>query len=247
VLFILVISNQNFNQNKFQSKNASLSVIKFFTKKIKHQSMKTRSSSTRPLCVHSQVEPDPDWYRKTLNQNDPITMEPVHLARSVFLQKCPKRNRHHAYDADALAQYIETSATPTSPLTREPFSNAELRVISRKANHPADYLLAVIQFNPWKLMLPSTTTIESSPVDALATYFEMIVQMADKKVGPRPDMVHLVLMPKIQNTLNTIHHSPHLPAVPAVLRSLKSILKQVPERDMKCVYEMLNEFQSRRK
>lgn len=189
--------------------------------------MQTRSA--RPLCVHSQIQPDPDWYKKTLNYNDPITMEPVHLARAVFLQKCPKRNRYHAYDADALAKYIESSATRTSPLTRELFSDEELRVISKKSNHPAGYLLAAIEFHEWTPLLPSKTTIESSPVNALITYFEIIANMIEHE---KMDIVYLILMPKITIPIELIHASPHLPSVTQVLHSLKPLISNQIMKDL---------------
>lgn len=181
--------------------------------------------TTRSAGAADTPSTDPEWFRKVLNHTDPITLEPVLEARRVFLQPCPKRDRYHAYDADALARYICDTATRTSPLTREPFTSAELARISQRAGLPRGFLRAAIRFHPWAALLPSPTMLAAQPVDALAAYLEAAVAVADHRHGA--DMVELVLAPKMHAAVRAIHAAAHLPPVPQVLDALKPALRRM--------------------
>lgn len=167
--------------------------------------------------------PDPEWHRKALNHTDPITLEPVHAARAVFLQPCDKPGRYHAYDADALARYIETTGTRMSPLTRQRFTRRELEAISRQAGHEAGYLRAAIKFHRWRPLLPSDERVAHAPVEALAELVEVVLQVAREPDGV--DMCRVVVAPRIQGVAAAIHACPHLPRVPDVLDALKPALQ----------------------
>jgi len=127
----------------------------------------TRSSHLQtpegPLALipHS----DPSAPSKASNATDPITLENItDIPPGVIFLHHPRvasrKKLVHAYDARALARFLQESGTNVAPLSRQPFTSQELMDISQRAS-PANSkftLTAAMLFHAQCRRMPANVT-----------------------------------------------------------------------------------------
>lgn len=169
-----------------------------------------------------------DWQSRCLNSSDPITMEDIaELAPdNVFLHTPgPAPDQYHAYNATALFDYIESTCSGASPLTRTLFSKTDLRRLSQLHGRHRNYLLAVIKFGKWRNFLPTHVTVASSEIDTLWQYVELLVLLSQEEDAMKLyDLCLLLVFPWIWHTLEALHAQARVNMQPPVTQVLPALL-----------------------
>lgn len=169
-----------------------------------------------------------DWKAHCLNDADPITMEDIKELEpgNVFLH-APSLDaqEYHAYNAQQLFKYIESTCSGASPLTRALFSKTDLRRLSQLNGRHRNYLLAVIKFGKWRNFLPTHATVASSEIDTLWQYVELLVLLSQEPDALKLyDLCKLLVFPWIWHTLEALHAQAQAHMQPPVTQVLPALL-----------------------
>lgn len=168
-----------------------------------------------------------DWQARCLNSADPITMEDIGELEpsNVFLHLTEGGERYHAYNARQLFEYIESTCSGASPLTRTQFTKTDLRRLSQLNGRHRNYLLAVIKFGKWRNFLPTHATVASSEIDTLWQYVELLVLLSQEDNAMKLyDLCLLLVFPWIWHTLEALHAQAQAHRQPPVTQVLPALL-----------------------
>lgn len=169
------------------------------------------------------------------NDVDPISLDRIcdlqAEGRQVFLHQLPA-DVTHAYDAAQLFNYIETTGNDVSPLTRKPFSKADLqRLAAANGRHP-DYLIAVRKFARWRAFMPSAMQAAASDLDCLWSYVELLVAIgADAQAARSLELCVILIFPwmfKCAESIRDAQAAGTGPRLSAVLPMFEARVRTLP-------------------
>jgi hypothetical protein len=169
-----------------------------------------------------------NWRERSLNETDPITMEDIGELDpgNVFLHvPNAELEEYHAYNAQQLFKYIESTCSGASPLTRALFSKTDLRRLSQLNGRHRNYLLAVIKFGKWRNFLPTHATVATSEIDTLWQYVELLVLLSQEREAMKLyDLCLLLVFPWIWHTLEALHSQAQAHMQPPVTQVLPALM-----------------------
>lgn len=182
----------------------------------------------RQKCAAAACPPDGEG---ACNDTDPISLEAIadiqRAGRRLFLHHT--HGVVHAYDAAHLCAYLEAADQAVAPLTRQPFSKADLRQLAAAAGRHPEYLIAVRKFGRWRAFMPSAMQAAASDIDCLWSYVELLVAIGgDAHAGKSLELCVILIFPwmfQCAQSIRAAHDAGTGPPLAGVLRMFEARLQ----------------------